>query len=358
MESALNGDENLIESATRRIFFDLCEPQTVNSAKDNSWKKELWSALAGSGLTHSWVPDSMGGPGTSMEDGFRVLRIAGSFAVPVALAETMLAGWLLAHAGISLPEGALSLAPCRPNDEFRFADGRISGQAAAVPFAREAKHLAVLAKSGEGNVVALVAMDDCTCEHGQSLANDPLDAVALQGVRPIAVAAAPDGIDRQAVLLMGSVARASQTAGALEHILARSVAYSQERVAFEKTISRFQAVQQNLARLAGETAAAIAAAGSAAEAISSGIDWNSPALLLEAVSARIRSAEAAQEGAAIAHQIHGAIGITAEYVLHRFTLRALSWRDDFGNESYWATVLGHVLASRGADRLWPLIASR
>jgi acyl-CoA dehydrogenase len=45
-------------------------------------------------------------------------------------------------------------------------------------------------------------------------------------------------------------------------------------------------------------------------------------------------------------------------VLHRFTLRMLSWRDDFGNESYWAAELGRRVAARGADEFWPLVASR
>jgi acyl-CoA dehydrogenase len=45
-------------------------------------------------------------------------------------------------------------------------------------------------------------------------------------------------------------------------------------------------------------------------------------------------------------------------VLHRFTLRMLAWRDDFGNESYWANELGKRAASRGADEFWPWVASR
>ena len=67
-------------------------------------------------------------------------------------------------------------------------------------------------------------------------------------------------------------------------------------------------------------------------------------MLLEAASAKIRCGEAAAEGAAIAHQVHGAIGFTKEHVLHRFTLRMLSWRDDFGSESYWAAELGGMVA--------------
>ena len=118
-----------------------------------------------------------------------------------------------------------------------------------------------------------------------------------------------------------------------------SVRYSNERVAFEKKISKFQAVQHNLAKLAGESAAALAAATSAADAIANSTSFDD-AFFLEAASAKIRCSEAAEKGAAIAHQVHGAIGFTVEHILHRYSLRALAWRDDFGSESYWAVELG------------------
>jgi acyl-CoA dehydrogenase len=158
-------------------------------------------------------------------------------------------------------------------------------------------------------------------------------------------------------MLMGATARAVQTAGALEAILAMSVAYANERVAFERPIGKFQAVQQNLARLAGEVAAALAVSGSAADTMAQ-VDVADDAVFLEAASAKIRCAEAAQDGAAIAHQVFGAIGFTKEHVLHRFTLRMLSWRDDFGNESHWAAELGRRVARGGADAFWTLVASR
>jgi acyl-CoA dehydrogenase len=156
---------------------------------------------------------------------------------------------------------------------------------------------------------------------------------------------------------MGAAIRSVETAGALETILALSLRYAEERVAFERPIGKFQAVQHNLARLGGEVAAAMTAAGSAADAIASAQQFDE-AVFLEAASAKIRSAEAAQDGAAIAHQVHGAIGFTREHVLHRFTLRMLAWRDDFGNESHWAVELGNRVAARGADAFWPLLAAR
>jgi alkylation response protein AidB-like acyl-CoA dehydrogenase len=157
-------------------------------------------------------------------------------------------------------------------------------------------------------------------------------------------------------MLMGCVVRSVQIAGALQAVLDFTVRYSNERVAFEKPIGKFQAVQHNLARLAGEVSAAMTAAYSAADAMARGGAFDD-AVFLEATAAKIRSAEAAQEGAAIAHQVHGAIGFTNEHILHRYTLRMLAWRDDFGNESYWAAALGNRIASRGAEEFWPLVAA-
>jgi acyl-CoA dehydrogenase len=136
-----------------------------------------------------------------------------------------------------------------------------------------------------------------------------------------------------------------------------SVTYANERVAFEKPIAKFQVIQHNLAKLAGEAAAAIAAAGSAADAIQSAKSFDE-SVFLEVAAAKIRVGEAATAGTAIAHQIHGAIGFSQEHALHRFTQRLWAWRDDFGSESFWAVRLGTLIASRGADALWPLLATR
>ena len=343
---------SIVAETAARIFADLADPQEVNSARDDAWKTPLWQALSDSGLTLAWVPEEQGGAGAELADGFAVLGVAGRYAAAIPLAETLLAGWLLSRAGLSAPQGAMSVAPARPGDTITLnSDGTLSGRARAVPFAREAKHLAVLA----GASVALVETAACRVGDGLSLASEPSNAVTFDRVTPLA--SAPAGIDQTALMLMGCVVRAVETAGALEAVLEMSVRYANERVAFERPIAKFQAVQHNLARLAGEVSAAMTAAHSAADAIARAETFDD-AIFLEATAAKIRSAEAAQESAAIAHQVHGAIGFTSEHILHRYTLRMLAWRDDFGNESHWAAALGNRIAARGAEEFWPLVAAR
>ena len=351
--------DKLVAETARRIFGDLCDPQAVNRAADDGWMAPAWSALEEAGLPLAWVPEALGGSGAGIADGFAVLREAGRAAVPLPIAETLLAGWLLSQAGIASPVGAMTCGPARGGDRIVLAgDGSLSGRLRAVPFAKRAEHLAVLAeREGGGTVVALMAARDARIDDGTSLAGDPLNPVRLDGVRPAAVADAPPGLDAGSLLLVGAAVRAMQMAGALEAILDLAVAYANERVAFGRPIGKFQAVQQSLARLAGEVAAAVAAAASAADAIATTAAFDE-GVLLEAASAKIRVGEAAGEGAAIAHQVLGAIGFTREHVLHRYTRRLWAWHDDFGSESQWAVKLGRLVAAKGADALWPMLAAR
>lgn len=349
--------DNIVVQTAESIFADLADSQDIIRTGNGSWKAPLWNALNEAGLPLAWVPEEQGGSGASLADGFGVLNAAGRAAIAVPLAETMLAGWLLAKGGISSPEGAMSIAPASPRDRITLnADGTLTGRARGVPFAKEAKHLAVLALGAKGPSIALIDSSACTITSGINLANEASDTVVFTSTKPLELKPAKD-VDQTALMLMGCVVRSLQIAGAMETMLEITVRYSNERVAFEKPISKFQAVQHNLARLASETAAALAAATSAADAVANATSFDD-AVMLEAISAKIRCSEAAERGTGIAHQVHGAIGFTSEHILHRLTLRALAWRDDFGNESHWAVELGKMVCARGADDLWPLVASR
>ncbi len=355
-------DENdigsiIVDTATR-IFRDRCDPQTINNAADDGWKPPLWKALEESGLTLCWVPEDKGGAGVGISAGFDVLQVSGRFAVPVPLAETMLAGWLLAQAGIASPSGTMTVAPGNDKDTIRIEPGgTLTGKAHRVAFASEVSHVVVLAEHDGSHVAALVDSAACTLADGVNIAGDPQSDIEFANAEPIASSGLPGGFGPETLMLMGAAIRARQMAGALAAALDLATEYAQERVAFERPIAKFQAVQHNLARLAGEVAAAEAASGSAANAIGQAEAFDA-AIFLETASAKIRVGEAAGTGGAIAHQVFGAIGFTQEHILHRLTRRLWAWRDDFGDESHWAVELGNRIAAAGADELWPLLAAR
>lgn len=347
----------VVDTATR-IFRDLCDLQTINNAVDDGWKQPLWRALEECGLTLCWVPEDKGGAGISIAAGFDVLHTAGRFAVPLPLAETMLAGWLLARADIPVPAGAMTLAPGNHKDQIGIdSGGRVTGRARGVPFASEVSNLVIVARRKDRNVVALLDSSACNIAAGDNIAGDPQNDIDFKNVQPLAVSDAAAGPGPEELMLMGAAVRSRQMAGALGAVLDLALDYAKQRIAFERPIAKFQVIQHNLARLAGEVAAAEAASGSAADAIDQAVLFDD-AVFLETAAAKIRVGEAAGAGAAIAHQVFGAIGFTSEHILHRLTRRLWVWRDDFGGESHWAVQLGARVANNGADALWPALASR
>jgi alkylation response protein AidB-like acyl-CoA dehydrogenase len=348
-------DTIIVDTATK-IFQDLCEADTVNRAEKGEWPKALWDALEESGLPLTWVPDELGGAGAEIVDGFAVLRVAGRFAAPVPIAETLLAGWLLAQAGIAAPSGPMTVAPVYEDGDIRVgADGTLSGRARAVPFARNAGHIAVVATRAGAPVVALVETAGLVVKPGTGLSGEPRDEVSFDRATPVALEPAP-GLLPEALTLVAAAARTQQMAGALERILDQSVQYALDREQFGRPIAKFQAVQQNLAALAGEVAAAGAAADGAAEAIAAhGVAGD--IVLSQVAIAKLRVGDAAGAGAAIAHQVHGAMGFTYEHTLHHSTRRLWAWREEFGNETLWAERLGRMVAARGADELWPFVTA-
>lgn len=357
IKATMTDSENLIVEMATRVFSDLSDPQTINNAADDGWMQPLWEALEESGLTLTWVPEESGGAGAGVVDGFEVLRAAGRYAVAAPLSETLLAGWLLGRAGLDCPLGPMTAAPVLVGDRIELsADGALSGVARRVPFAPAVDHIVAIADRDGARHVVLTAAKDCRIETGRSIAGDPQGAVDFAGVRPIASRDA--GVTADDLQMMGAATRAAMIAGALEAALEISVEYAQQREAFGRAIGQFQAVQHNLSRLACEAAVAASASRSAADAIAAADGFDGDGMLLEVASAKIRCGEAAGQGAAIAHQAHGAIGFTREHVLHRFTQRLWAWRDEFGGESAWAVRLGETIARNGADELWPLVASR
>ena len=350
-----NADSLVIDTAAR-MFGELCGPEVVNAAEDGEWPEALWEALEASALTRAWIPESLGGPGTSLADGFAIARIAGACAAPVPLAETLLAGWLASDAGLELPEGPLAVAPVDASSPIRLAGGTLAGSAAHTPFARACGHLAVVFGSGDAQGVALVERAACVVEPGTSLAGEPRDTVIFDGATPVS-RSSPGTLDHGGRLRrMGATQRAEQMAGALEGSLEQSLRYAADRRQFGRPIAKFQAVQHSLAVLAGEVAAATTSADAAVSAIARhGLEDDRT--FLAVATAKIRCGQAAGTGAAIAHQVHGAMGFTREYSLQHRTRRLWAWRDEFDPETVWAIELGRHVAKRGGDALWATVTT-
>ncbi|HXY91909.1 MAG TPA: acyl-CoA dehydrogenase, partial [Acidimicrobiia bacterium] len=203
-------DPLLVETA-ERAFADTCTHEAVQAAERDGWAPAVWDAAAGIGLPWVGVPEPAGAGG-SLSDAAAVLGVAGRYAAPVPLAETgLLAGWLLAAAGLPVGHGPATVVPGRREDDLRLDDRGLHGTAHRVPWARAVERIVALV---DGRVVA-VAPNAARVEPLTNLAGEPRDTVVFDAVTPEAVADAPPGCDADALLFRGAFTRAALMAGAL-----------------------------------------------------------------------------------------------------------------------------------------------
>jgi len=226
----------------------------------------------------------------------------------------------------------------------------LSGTLLRVPWASVADHVLVAVQSADDEVVAVVPVVELELTAGTNLAGEPRDTLGLAEVRlePSSWAVVPTGTIA-GLELRGAFARTVQMAAGMRTMLDLTVRYAQEREQFGRPIGRFQAVRQLLARLAAQVAMATAAAAAVTRAVAAG-DAE-----IEIAAAKTSVGAAVTEATQIAHQVHGAIGMTDEHVLHHYSLRLWSWRDEYGNEARWGAALDERLGRAGADALWPML---
>lgn len=354
----------MLEETLTRLLSEKVTHDLLRSAETGTWPADLWRALEENGLTRTLVPEALGGAASGWGEAFVILRAAGRHAAPLPLAETLLAAWLLAAAGIEAPAGPLTvladpvpegaLSGNRPGD-------RLTHRAGRVPWGAAAGHAVFTTARGGRTHVGLVGTKGAVAARGENLAREPRDELAFDRAGVIALGAT--ALPANVVRLLGAMIRSAQMAGALGGLLTQSVRYAGERVQFGRPIGKFQAIQQELARLAGEAAASQVAAESAFAAADRAApepgEWIPDAdPTFEIAAAKVRAGDAAEIAPGIAHQVHGAIGFTYEHALHFSTRRLWSWRGEFGTGNEWARLLGRRALALGADGLWPDLTSR
>jgi acyl-CoA dehydrogenase len=368
-----DGERELLRRTVGDLLAGHCTPARVAAAAAGSgWDADLWQALEETGLTLAGSPEEAGGSGGDLLAAADIAVAAGATAAPVPLAETLAAGMLLGRAGLAIPSGPLTVAVASGPGLRRVPYGRLATTVAVGSGGDggDGDWLAVIAPTGRGGT-------------GRNLAGEPRDEVILDGDAEVhRVPAGTAGYARRLLRLFRSLL----IAGAAQRALDLTVTYVQEREQFGRPLARFPTVQQELARMAGEVAlisaatqAAVAAEDLAAKGTAAGglagAGRPSPGEGVSAVvAAKAQASSGAGVVAAIAHQLHGAIGTTEEHRLRLTTTRLWSWRDEDGSEAECFAELGRAAfaaatgtgaesgagagtgAGAGAGGLWPWLS--
>jgi acyl-CoA dehydrogenase len=257
---------------------------------------------------------------------------------PDRAAETLLLGdWLLAAAGLDAEGAPVTVAPGDARDTVALRDGRVSGAAHRVPWARDAAQIAVLHEGG----VLVVERAAVTVQPRVNLAGEARDTVVLDG----AIARTGAGADGDALFLRGALTRIALMAGALDRVYEIAVRYAGERRQFGRPIGSFQAVQEHLVTIAQQASLADVTAAVCASRPGG----------FEIAAGKLLANRGALSAGRAAHQVLGARGTTQEHPLGQLTRRLWAWRSEYGDEHHWSTRLGAAVARAGADLLYPAI---
>lgn len=305
-----------------RALADLCADEQVRRSESGEAADAQWAAIDALGYTDVLVSTEQGGAGLSLTDAFPLFFAAGQAGLSHPFAETAIARAILAGAGHAHNGECIAMAAALPQ-----ADGAVVCR--EVPGAALAQQVLV-AWRGEW-----LLMPRALAQSTPGAWRPQASATLRWPSAKLAVRRLPVG-DADVVAICNA-AHAAGMAGAMARVQAMSIAYVNDRQQFGRAISQFQAMQQELSVLAEQASAATFGAR-----LGCASDTHLPHSLL-AATAKLRCSEAASRVAAIAHAVHGAIGITEELALGLFTRRLHEWRACAGTEAGCATLLGHAL---------------
>jgi 3-oxochol-4-en-24-oyl-CoA dehydrogenase len=324
MNLDLSQDQEMMRETFARFLNEHSSPARVRAALPGGFDRALWVGLAELGAYSLRVPEASGGLGLSLLDATVLMEEAGRTLVSGPLAETLVAARMLA----SLGDGASGALLARV----------LAGQAiVGIAFA-DLAHASVQWVAGggiaeaviarNGDEVVLIAVPQGERKSDPNLASTPIAQLRLGDALRTTLSRDAQGLEvfRQAIeewkLLM-----AAALAGLAREAIRLAAAYARERIAFGQPIGTYQGISHPLADLICDvdggkylTWKAIRdIADNAAQAgaeISLTAWWNT---------------ESASRAVAQALHTFGGYGLTTDYDIHLYNLRAKAWPLIFGD---------------------------
>jgi alkylation response protein AidB-like acyl-CoA dehydrogenase len=333
MDIELSETQQLFRSSLRELLEREAPLSRVRELeRDCAMDGALWEQLAKLGWLGLPFSEARNGGGASITDLAVAIEELSRHAAVVPYAEVAACGLTLERFGpeaisrrvieaISAGTEVLVPAVLDASDSYtempedaRSGD-RFSGRRLFVDFGRSATGFLVRGGPAWDGALLLVAPED------GSVARTPLATTGRIQTSSVVFTNAP------AVRATGSEGyrflfdlmrcfTAVQCLGAAQQALDMTTAYVRSRVQFGRPIGSFQAVQHHTANMATLVEATRFIVYEAAWAIEQGSATEEQLALAKAWAAK-----ASIEVAALAHQLHGGIGVTEEYDLHFFTLR-------------------------------------
>lgn len=298
--------------------------------------RDQWARLSALGLTGIALAEADGGSGGELADLLHVIAELSRHGVVTPIVEGSTA--VLATGRLVDDEfGTVALVD---GDVLTEPSSRIT--ASAVPYAEEAALLVVgddvASASFDASLLTIREGDEAN-PAGQSLHHVSVDGAAATRLETSGAA----------LRTRLRLARAAALLGSARGAYDLTKRYVVQREQFGAPLIKIPAVAAALADMAIQTRFGESALRRALAIVGAP---TSPLLqTTAAASARITAAGVATRVARTAHQLHGAVGVTLEYDLHRYSEALWSWRDADEHEDVVSERLG-ALARTNDEAAW------
>jgi acyl-CoA dehydrogenase len=299
-----------------------------------------WRTISELGLVTIGIAEDAGGSGGELADLLVVIRELARAGIGTPIVEASTAAFAIGpHEGDVFD----TIAVDRVVD---LAAPTLTSGAITVPFAEDADRLVLV---GDSDVVVVpLSQAGVDVDVSADIAGLPTGYVRLNGAAYESAATAPDA---SAIVERLSLARSAALLGSAQGAYELTRGYVAERKQFGAPLSEIPAISAGLAQMAVRIRHAESAVNRATDVCT---QPSTPALrrLGAVASARVATAAMATLVARTAHQLHGAVGVTNEYGLHRHTRKLWAWRDADEPERAWSARLGAMALAVDEDTLW------
>ena len=364
MRLTLTEEQEMLRKTARDFLVDKCSKKFVKQMEESEtgYSGELWQEMAELGWLGLAFPGKYGGGDMTFLDLAVLLEEMGRACLPGPFFSTVvLAGLSILDIGSEeqkqeyLPklirgEKILTLALTEPGyDNYDASsvtvaatrnDGNymISGTKLFVPDAHIADYLLCVARTKPENEISIFLIDakNPRIKYAvlETIAGDKLCEVVFDQT-PLPKANILGGLNHgwspvQKIIQRAAVGKCCEMVGNLQRVLEMTVDYAKERKQFDRPIGSFQVIQHYCADMATDVDSARFSTYQAACMLSEGLPC-----VKEVAVAKAWIGEASQRIFALAHQIHGAIGVTIEHDLHYYTRRAKAAELAFGDADFY-----------------------
>jgi len=343
--------ELILKESFEKILYDSCDKDLLEESERKGVPAHLFKILEEFGVFLIGIDEADGGSGFEKRHGLNLAVIAGKYALPIPFTAMLFSNWLVYNEKLD-SKGDLS---CGPFDQrIKIDAGKeqvVNGTIENIYGYTKGNDVLVLGTNehGEDYIVLLDASQlDYKIKH--NLANEPVYSFTLINHSPKLIKPIEPSVVRYYFGLQLLLNLAVAT-GALKKIFELTIEHANTRVQFGKRIGSFQMNKNNLTIMAESIKQAEVMTFNCIDSLRDNFEQQD---YFELMVAKLKVCEAISTATPIAHQIHAAMGFTQEHILHYYTRKLWSLREEYQSESYWSQEISRFVLGKEKN-LWEIV---